>query len=354
MRIFLTIIVLGSLWFSISLGENLGNSLEKLSNLYNQGSISKEEFDKAKTILLKIEENNKKKIKSKKVKQKQKIIIQHFNNSISKKNFEKMEMFIGDYRIYTFRPGGIKIRRISDNMQLAVIGDTGKIKYYNNSDKLFELLNPSTNKTIYKLNNVPILVSETRYIEKHRATFYQIMALGTKPFHYFIRLKNNNNVIGLNYDSFEKKIQKAMEKAKVRLASVHNVSIEQINSLMKKREAKALAELEKIIGKEKDEFLSQQIENVISAELQRQLDEALGASLAAEFVSAIESAFNVAIEESLEAELAAELNAVIAEAISSGISEAAISAGIQAYLDAIAAGASEADAYAAGEEACGC
>ena len=47
------------------------------------------------------------------------------------KNFEKMEMVIGDYRIYTHRPGGIKIKRISDKKQLAVIGDNLKVKYSN-------------------------------------------------------------------------------------------------------------------------------------------------------------------------------------------------------------------------------
>ena len=353
MRKFLTVLILFSFWFSIVAGENFDNSLERLSNLYQKGSISKEEFEKAKSILLTAEKNLKKKIKSKEEKSENKIVIKEFTNSVSKKEFEKMEMIVGDFRIYTFRPGGIKIRRISDDTQLAVIKDTGKIQYYNNSNKLFELLKYSDNKIIYKLNNVPILVSEKRYVEKHGATFNQIMALGTKPFHYFIRL-NDNRVIGLNYKSFDKKIEKAMEEAKVRLASTHNVTIDEINNLIKKREAKALAELEKIVGLEKDEFVSKEIESAIESELQRQLNQALGASMAAEFVSAIESAFNVAIEQSLEEEIATEINAVIAEAISEGISEAAITAGIQAYLDAIASGASEEDAYAAGEEACGC
>ena len=32
-----------------------------------------------------------------------------------KKNFEKMEMLFDDYKIYTHRAGGIKIRRTTDN-----------------------------------------------------------------------------------------------------------------------------------------------------------------------------------------------------------------------------------------------
>jgi hypothetical protein len=35
-------------------------------------------------------------------------------------SWEPMEMIIGDYKIYTHRPGGVKIRRISDNKQLVV------------------------------------------------------------------------------------------------------------------------------------------------------------------------------------------------------------------------------------------
>ena len=50
-----------------------------------------------------------------------------------------MEMIIGDYRIYTHRPGGIKIRRISDGKQLAVYGDKMRMKYYNNSEKYFQM-----------------------------------------------------------------------------------------------------------------------------------------------------------------------------------------------------------------------
>ena len=38
----------------------------------------------------------------------------------SKKSYDKMEILFGDYRIYTHRPGGVKIRRISDNKQLVV------------------------------------------------------------------------------------------------------------------------------------------------------------------------------------------------------------------------------------------
>ena len=40
--------------------------------------------------------------------------------SNNKETYEKMEMLIGDYRIFTHRPGGIKIRRLSDNTEFYV------------------------------------------------------------------------------------------------------------------------------------------------------------------------------------------------------------------------------------------
>ena len=51
-----------------------------------------------------------------------------------------MEMLFGDYRIYTHRPGGIKIRRLSDNKQLVVFSDKFKIKYYNDGEELFDFI----------------------------------------------------------------------------------------------------------------------------------------------------------------------------------------------------------------------
>ena len=70
-----------------------------------------------------------------------------FSNSIEinqlsndKENYEKMEMLFGNYRIYTHRPGGLKIRRISDNKQLAVFSDKFKIKFYNDGDEIFDFI----------------------------------------------------------------------------------------------------------------------------------------------------------------------------------------------------------------------
>jgi len=265
-----------------------------------------------------------------------------------------MEMVFSDFRIYTHRPGAMKVKRISDGKQLAVIGDKLKIKHFNNSNELINFQKVSDTKSVLRVGDVPVLTWDLRTVKKHQANFYQVLGLGTKPFHYYIVLYNKNRTIALNYSNFDKQVQKAIDKAKVRLASVHNVSIDQINTLMKRREEKAFNELQRLIGEKKDEVLKASIDNAVENELQRQLDAALGAALAGEFNVALEQATGQAMDQALENELASAIDETIAEAISMGISEAAIAAGIAAALAVLAAGGSEAEAIAAGEEACGC
>ena len=335
--------------------SNIVDELEKLSELKKQGQLTEEQFEKAKDILLKIEKKAKrdkeKKLQNKD--KKKKIVIRQFKEQVGSENFEKMEMIIDDFRIYTHRPGGMKIKRISDGKQLAVYGDKMKIKFYNNSEKFFKTEMVNEDRMILKLNDIPILLSEKKFVPKHNAFFYQILALGTKPFHYYILLPLKDP-IALNYNKFDKKIAKAVEEAKVRLASTHNVTMEQINLMMKRREQKALSEIEKIIGEKQQEILEAAIGDSVDKFLEEQLAEAIGAALADEFVSAIEAQTGAAIDQAIEDELAAAIDEAVADAINQGISRAAIEAGIAAYLDALASGMSEADAEAAGYEACGC
>ena len=65
------------------------------------------------------------------------------------KNWEKAEIIFGDYRIYTYRPGGIKVVRISDNKKLIQITDNYKIKYFNNGENIIKI-----EKTVYKPMNL--------------------------------------------------------------------------------------------------------------------------------------------------------------------------------------------------------
>ena len=49
-----------------------------------------------------------------------------------KRGWEKAEIVFKNYKIVTYRPGGIKVVRISDNKTLLRISDNFKYKYYNN------------------------------------------------------------------------------------------------------------------------------------------------------------------------------------------------------------------------------
>ena len=62
MKLLINIIIAIFLSFSVA-QSSVVNELERLSNLYQQGKITEEQFEKAKDIILKIEKNNKKKNK---------------------------------------------------------------------------------------------------------------------------------------------------------------------------------------------------------------------------------------------------------------------------------------------------
>ena len=86
--------------------SNLNKELEVIKRLYNEGILSEEEYEKTKSLLLE-------KSETKSIEEKPKKSISKFQVTIqkkkSKKSYEKAELIFGDYRFYTFRPGGIKV-----------------------------------------------------------------------------------------------------------------------------------------------------------------------------------------------------------------------------------------------------
>jgi uncharacterized protein YqgQ len=115
--------------------DNLQKEIEVIEKLYKDGVLSKEDFEKTKRILIR---NAEKKKKDKKKAVELKVKKSDINLSDIKVNveskpnskvFEKAELTFKDYKIYTFRPGGIKVKRISDGKQLLTIVDNFKVKY---------------------------------------------------------------------------------------------------------------------------------------------------------------------------------------------------------------------------------
>ena len=275
--------------------------------------------------------------------------IKQFDNFNSKKNYEKMEIIFDDYRLYTSRPGAIKIRRISTDEVLVLFSDKFKIKFFNDGESLFNfILNEQNQRIKLEYKEKTILHWEGKYIKKHNANFYQILAQGYIPFHFYIQLPGRAP-IALNMGTFNTRINKAVAKAKVRIAAKYNISLETIEAIMKKRENKINKELSKIVEEEKEELLriasTNAVEDTISSELERQIELSVGQAMAAEYSDII--------IDGMEDVLASAVDEAVAEAVNQGISAAAAEAGIKAALDVLARGGSEQEAWDAGCAAAG-
>ena len=150
-------------------------------------------------------------------------------------------------------------------------------------------------------------------------------------------------------DTFNTRINKAVAKAKVRIAAKYNISLETIEAIMKKRENKINKELSKIVEEEKEELLriasTNAVEDTISSELERQIELSVGQAMAAEYSDII--------IDGMEDVLASAVDEAVAEAVNQGISAAAAEAGIKAALDVLARGGSEQEAWDAGCAAAG-
>ena len=275
--------------------------------------------------------------------------INKFSNLSGKSEYEKMEIIFDDYRLYTSRPGAIKIKRISTNELLVLFSDKFKIKFFNDGEDLFDfILDEEKGKIFLKHDERTILHWEGRYIKKHNANFYQILAQGYIPFHFYIKLPGKTS-IGLNMESFSARIDKAIAKAKVRIAAKYNISLETIEAILKKQDAKINKELSEIVDEKKEELLElaskKAVEETISSEVDKQVELSIGAAMAKEF--------DAIIIDGMEDVLAQAVNEAVAEAVSEGISEAAAEAGIRAALEVLARGGSEQDAWDAGCDAAG-
>ena len=279
--------------FTANSTESLGEQLIKLEGLYERGSITKEEFKKAKTILLKIDTQASEKIdkaKEKIIEQKKKEeraalvtnlesdvnqtksytntgVTKYASNAVGK--WEKTEFFFDDFRVYAHRAGAIKIKRISDGKQVAVLTKNFKIKYYNDGEDLFETekfkentleknstleelipllgkLNEATEKlgkalggkelpgkVLIKYNGATFLSWERMFVAAHQAQFYQILALNDQPFHFYI--VHPKGEFALNMAKFVKKIDIAVAEVKKELQEEYNLTPEEMDRILKKR-----------------------------------------------------------------------------------------------------------------------
>lgn len=352
---------------------SITDDLLKLSDMYQQGLLTKDEFTKAKSILLQIEEiekeekleenitkkKDKKPITKKKIvkKTKDKVkaedtikvrrIYTTKGSKFTNKNFEKMKVEIGDYNIYTHRPGAIKIKQISNNKQLAVIGDKLKVKYYNSGRDILDIeTNTDLKELTLKINNAKVLFWKGQYVQQAEATFYQILVMGRLPFHFYIIFDKADNAVALNMEKFNRTIELAVNEVKKDLSIQYNISLAQIESIIEENDMMA-AYGEKIPTNliidstdQKKNKLYAQLKNSIGDDAFSRLKSTFDIKLKTEIDSEVNKQVKIAIDDSIR------------DAINSGIEAAALEAAINALLDALLSGASWADALKAAEQAC--
>ena len=263
-------------------------------------------------------------------------------------SWEPMEMIIGDYKIYTHRPGGIKIRRISDNKQLVVFSDKYKIKFYNEGSDLFDFfLEKDTNDISIKFKDLKLFTWTGKYISKHNAHFFQLISYQNEPFHYYIKFNNGKSPIALNMKKFDEKIAKAISKVKIKLAAKYNITPELIDLILKKKQLAVDKKLDAIIEAEKkalEKSLDKEIQKTVDDTLQASLDQQIAKEIETTIGEEIAKEFDSIIIDGMEAEFTSIVNEAVEEAINDGISKATAEAAVRAVMEVLARGGTEQEA----------
>ena len=380
---------------SLSQSKTLEKQLEVIEKLYKDGVISEDEFIKTSNFLKEKEESGQNidlNEISKTTTADYKLNVQKDIPGKKKWSWEPAELIYKNYKIETYRPGGIRVIRISDGKKLLQISDNYKVKFFNDGESIIKV-----EKTVYQvdrasspeelvknmekavgksLSDIGDLVSdpigtlftkkkkkvvfdkeshklevfiegkkilqyEGRYVKKHRAFFYQVLTPKYEPFHYYIKL-TGKNAIALHMGIFNTKIDKAVRKAKKRLAAEHNISEAEIERIIEDR-----------IEQETEKSIEKEMERAIEKSVEEAIKQTVGEAISASVIKAIEDATGEAIEASIEQELAAAIDAEIAYAVSIGIDEAAVTAGWEAYFEVLAQGGTVEQASEAAYKACG-
>jgi hypothetical protein len=312
------------------------DNVETLKKLLNEGLITEEEFKKASSKSSNSTEISNDRIKIKK--------------STTSKNvkFVKYEFYIDNYRIHTLGPGAIRADNLLTGETDVKIGGNFKSKFTNEGKKYFDLSLDKENLSA-KLNyKGRMLINWSgKYVAHHSATFYQMQVLGYMPFHFYIMLKGKNP-ISLNIDKFNRKIEKAVNRVKEEMAIKFDISIEDIDKILERKNKSINNEIENIISDEKQKIIKELTDKYAGKEItdaiREEIEKTIGEEMANALISEIENATGQAIDEAVETELAAAINEAITYAVQMGVSEASAEAAIAAMLWVYANGGSDEEA----------
>ncbi len=320
----------------ILLSDDKINSLKKL---LQEDLITQDEFRDAVSSLSVKEEITDERIKIKK-------------SSDSKRNkFVKYEFYLDNYRIHTFRPGSIRVDNLLTGETVVNISDNFKSKFTNDGYKYFDLKLDKENLSAKLIYKGRMLINWTgKYVPKYRATFYQMQVLGYMPFHFYIMVVGKKP-ISINIDRFNNKIEKAVDKVKKELALKYDISVDEIDRILERKNKTIDEEIENVISEEKEKLIKELTDKYagqeITESIRQEIERTIGEEMANALIDEIEKATGLAIDSAIENELANAINEAIAEAIRLGVSQAAAEAAIAAMLWVYANGGSDADALAA-------
>jgi len=312
------------------------DNISKLKILLEKGLITQSEFKKA----LELDDNRENVID-----------IKQITGKTGKEKFEKYEFYIDNFRVHTLNPGTIRIDNMLTGETDVTLSGNFNVKLTNNGQNFFEFKFDEQNLKSNLLYKGRVLINWTgKYVSRYQATFYQMQVLGYQPFHYYIVIPGKN-YISLNFKLFDKKIKKAVDKVKKEMAIKFDISIEDIDKIMDKKNELVNNEVENVISKEKQKIIKEMTNKYAGQEItdaiRQEIQNTIGEEMANAVISEIERVTGQAIDSAVERELAAAINEAISYAIQQGVSEAAAKAAIEAMIRVYADGGSDEDAMEA-------
>ncbi len=325
-------LLINLLFFVIFLNLNFSiadEKINKLKDLLKSGLISEEEFKQAITL-----------IEDVKLSDIRDINVRQITGSVGNEKFEKYEFYIDNYRVHTLSPGYISVDNLLTGETDVSLGGKFKVKFSREGKNFFKFVfdeEQLTSKLLYKDR---MLINWTgKYVQRYSATFYQMQVLGYIPFHFYITIPGRSP-ISLNMKLFNDKIDKAVSKVKEELAIKYNLTVSDIDRIMKKKDNAISKEKEKIIKELTEKYAGEQITDAIRDEIEK----TIGQEIANAFISEIERVTGSQIDAAIEQEVADAINEAIAAAVELGVSEATAAAAIEAMIWVYAMGGSDQDA----------
>ena len=172
---------------------DLDKQLDVIKKLYDDGILAEDDYNKTKSLLIKKDKEKKQADAESFVAEPGTFIVNI--EETHGKNYEKAELIYKGYRVYTYRPGGIKVVSPSGKT-LVRIFDNLKVKYSNNGESVINIkknvlkvrygvggVEDGVKKTFKLLTSENIFKKEKKKFDKD-AHKLELFIEGKKVLHY--------------------------------------------------------------------------------------------------------------------------------------------------------------------------